>query len=33
MGGEFDFSNIKIPTIPPPLPGRGVVGDNIDRYT
>jgi len=31
MGGEFDFSKTQIPTIPTPLPRRGVVGDNIDR--
>jgi len=24
-GGDFDFSKVN----PPPLPGRGVVGDNI----
>jgi len=27
-GGEFDFSKN---SNPPPLPRRGVVGDNIDR--
>jgi len=31
MGGEFDFLKSQIPTFPPPLPGRGGVGHNIDR--
>ena len=31
VGGEFDFSKSQIPTISPTTPGRGEVGDNIDR--
>ena len=31
VGGEFDFSKSQIPTISPTMPGRGEVGDNIDR--
>jgi len=31
MGGEFDFSKSQISTESPSMPGRGEVGDNIDR--
>ena len=31
VGGEFDFSKSQISTISPTTPGRGEVGDNIDR--
>jgi len=31
MGGEFDFSKGQVPTNFPRKPGRGEVGDNIDR--
>ena len=31
MGGELDFSKSQIPTISPITPGRGKVGNNIDR--
>ena len=31
MYGEFDFSKGQIPTNSPSKPGRGEVGDNIDR--
>ena len=30
-GGEIDFWYDQNPTMPPPMPGRGVVGLNIDR--
>ena len=31
MGGAFEFSQVQIPTLTTTLPGRGVVGHNIDR--
>ena len=31
MGGAFEFSQVQIPTLSPALPGRGVMGNNIDR--
>ena len=31
IGGAFEFSKVQIPTLSPTLPGRGVVGHNIDK--